>query len=45
MEDKLDQLEAEFANYQIDDELDSMLNKRANECWFAISHMKDEATV
>ena len=44
MEDQLDQLEMEFANYQVDDELDSLLEKRADESWFDISHMKDKAT-
>ncbi|XP_038058954.1 uncharacterized protein LOC119730226 [Patiria miniata] len=44
MEDKLDQLEVEFANYQVDDELDSLLEKRADDTWFDISHMKDKAS-
>ena len=49
MEDKLNEIENEFAHYQIDEQVDSLVEtgletKRADEMWVQISLVKDRAT-
>ena len=47
LEDKLDQLELEFVEYQVStvDDLDSLAEKRADESWYEIGQIKDIATI
>ena len=44
MEEQVDQLELEFAHYEVDQLEGVSLEQRAHELWMAISQIKDKST-